>query len=576
MDNPRQIINQFLSGSHKPEDLKSELFRAAEAAEQTGMTFMEATFQLGDKAKSEGLSEEDSDATIRRAFAAEKRSREREAAPEDHAAPAEAEGQARASSAPAQGIVHPIISNAISLEQVLSMGLDAQALELLQNHRIDPEALNIPWPTPDWRLDFVKLLKALFRPEETVEYKKSNTPDATSITVSDVLNDSENIKKTMKSLDGKDGALVSINAVRGDESDESFRFRYAVIDNPKISLAKQLAYYKALNLPCAALVSTGSNSVQAWIKINAKSRDEYDTRVEYLFKTLDEQGFKVDSTNANPAQMVRMPGVLRNGKQQYLIGLDQGAKSFEDWQTWVEFCLDGKPLVELASDSDNAPKRDNLIIDGALRTGEFMLLSAPPKSGKSLSLIDLALSVSHGEDWFGFATRQTDVLFVTLESTRSAFLNRLFDVAEARRLSAATPSLGFLTLRGIAFSPLEMAQYIAKRVKGAKQLEDHNYELIVIDPISAILHNPKALRSSSTTERSLLQMVDMLLALTGSAVVTATDLDEMPELSRHADSILSLSPVDGCPDIYSLKGTFREFPARPSSEVSWRYPRFIL
>lgn len=575
MDNPRQIINQFLSGSHKPEDLKGELFRAAEAAEQTGMTYMEATFQLGEKAKSEGLSEEDSDATIRRAFAAEKRSRERETVPEERPEKPEADAP-RNSSAPAPGIVHPIISNAISLEQVLAMGLDAQALELLQNHRIDPEALNIPWPTPDWRLDFVKLLKALFRPEESVEYKKSNTPDATSISVSDVLNETESIRKTMKSLDGKDGALVSINAVRGNEDDESFRFRYAVVDNPKISLAKQLAYYKALNLPCAALVSTGSNSVQAWIKINAKNREEYDSRVEYLFKTLDEQGFKVDSTNANPSQMVRMPGVLRNGKQQYLIGLDQGAKSFEDWQTWVEFCLDGKPLVELASDSDNAPKKDSLVVDGALRTGEFMLLSAPPKSGKSLSLIDFALSVAHGEDWMGFATRQTDVLFITLESTRSAFLNRLFDVAASRGLSASMPSLGFLTLRGIALSPLEMAQYIAKRVKGAKQLEDHNYEAIVIDPISAILHNPKAIRSSATTERSLLQMVDMLIALTGSAVVTATDLDEFPELSRHADSILSMQPVDGCPDIYSFKGTFREFPARPSTEISWRYPRFIF
>ena len=38
MDSPRQIINQFLNGKHKPEELKSELFRAAEAAEKSGMT----------------------------------------------------------------------------------------------------------------------------------------------------------------------------------------------------------------------------------------------------------------------------------------------------------------------------------------------------------------------------------------------------------------------------------------------------------------------------------------------------------------------------------------------------------
>ena len=291
MENPRQIINLFLSSKHKPEELKSALFRAAEAAEQVGMTYMEATFQLGEHAKEEGLAEDESDATIRRAYAADKRAREREVSTE----PAPAVPQQQATQAvpaiPAQGIAtQPIIAGAISLEQVLAMGLDAQALELLQNHRIDPEALNIPWPTPDWRLDFAKLLNALFKPEESIDYKMSNTPEATQVLISDFLAQADGIKKIMKALDGPDGALVSINATNGPEGeDEAFRYRYAVIDNPEISLAKQLAYYKALNLPCAALVSTGANSVQAWIKVNAQSRKEYDERVDYLFNTLEER-----------------------------------------------------------------------------------------------------------------------------------------------------------------------------------------------------------------------------------------------------------------------------------------------
>ena len=55
MENPRQIINSFLSSKHKPEELKSALFHAAEAAEQVGMTYMEATFQLGEHAKEEEI-----------------------------------------------------------------------------------------------------------------------------------------------------------------------------------------------------------------------------------------------------------------------------------------------------------------------------------------------------------------------------------------------------------------------------------------------------------------------------------------------------------------------------------------
>lgn len=579
MENPRQIINLFLSSKHKPEELKGALFRAAEAAEQVGMTYMEATFQLGEHAKEEGLSEDDSDATIRRAFAADKRSRERDvSAAEQTKTPPQQPTTQTMQAIPAQGMAtQPIIAGAISLEQVLAMGLDAQALELLQNHRIDPEALNIPWPTPDWRLDLAKLLSALFKPEETIEYKMSNTPESTAVLISDFLAQGDGIKKVMKTLDGPDGALVSINATRGPKSeDESFRYRYAVVDNPKISLAKQLAYYKALNLPCAALVSTGANSVQAWIKVNAKTREEYDERVEYLFRTLEEQGFHVNSNGPNPTMMVRLPGVLRNGKQQYLIGLDQGAKTFEDWQTWVEFCLDGKPLIELASDSDDAPKKDRLLIDGVLQTGELMLFTAPPKTGKSFALMDLALSLSHGEDWMGLVTHKTDVLFVNFESTRSAFLNRLFTVAASRGLNPSIPGFGFLTLRGLAQSPLEMAQYIAKRVKGAKKLEDHDYGVIIIDPISAILHNPKAVRSSMPPQQSLLLMIDTIIALTGSAVITATNPNEFSEIADHADSLISLSPVDGCPNMYNLKGSFREFPTLPSRDCSWRYPRFIV
>lgn len=573
MDSPRQIINQFLNGKHKPDELKGELFRAAEAAEKSGMTYMEATFQLGERAKEEGLSEKDSDAIIRRAFAAEKRERKREEPPREEAA----EKRDAPQNAQFAGNAQPIIASAISLEQVIAMGLDAQALELLQNHRIDPEALNIPWPTPDWRQDFLKLLSALFKPGESIEYKKSNTSESTAEQVDDILKRADDIKKTMKSLDGPDGALVSINAVKGEDAeDESYRFRYAVVDNPNISLAKQLAYYKALNLPCAALVSTGANSVQAWIKIHAKSREEYDSRVEYLFKTLDSQGFKVDSSNANPNRMVRMPGVLRNGKQQYLIGLDQGAKTFDDWRTWVEFCLDGKPLIELSSDSDDAPKKDRLLIDGVLEAGEFLLLTAPAKSGKSFALLDLAFSLAHGEDWLGASTHKSDVLFVNFESTRATFLNRLFAIAAARGLSASIPEFGFLNLRGLALSPLEMAQYIAKRVKGAKKLEDHDYAAIVIDPISAVLHNPKAVRNNIPQEQALLQMVEVLISLTGSAVIAATNPDEYPELGQHADTRITLSPLEGAPDMFSLRGEFRNFAPQAPKDCIWRYPRFTV
>ena len=578
MESARKVINTFLKTKYNPNDLKSELYKAGEAAKEEGWTFMDASFQLGGKARDEGLSPDEVEQVLRRAFSSEKRSSEREEVHQEAPAAAPAGQAPVVESMPKSTIISPLPTGMISMEQMLALGLDTQSMELLQNFKIDPEALSIPWPAADWRKDLAKLLEVAFEKDETIEFKISDTPTATAELVSNIVDRDDAIKKIMKSLDCQDGALICVNATKGgaDATDESWRYRYAVIDNPKMSLAKQLAYYKALNLPCAALVNTGANSVQAWVKIGAVDREEYDERIEFLFKTLDSQGFKIDSANKSPSFMARMPGVLRGGKQQYLIGTEQGAKNFKEWKEWVEYSLDGKPLIELASDSEEPPKKDASIIENMLRAGEFFLFQAPPKSGKSLALMDMALSICYGEDWFGNATSSNDVLFINFELTKSVFLNRLHLLGNKRGLNASTPKFGFLNLRGTALSPLETAQLIAKRIEGAKKLENHDYRVVVIDPISAVLHNPKSMRLTGSPHQILMQMIDTIIALTGCAVVTACNNDEYPYLQSRADSVISLAPVEGALNLFQINGSFREFPKMLARECSWIYPRFLV
>ena len=588
MENAKKFLNDFIKRKFSDKsELKKELFKAGVAALSEGWTFMDASFQLGGKARDDGLSPEDVEKILRNAFAEERRKSEREEAQKKTTTQAPIsttqtqpidQPQAGTAPIPAMGptIISPI--SASMMEQMIALGLDSQSLELLHNFKIDPEALSIPWPAADWRKDLAKLLAATFKPDETVEFKISNTPTSTQELVSNIIGQDEALKKIMRQLDSPDGALLTINAVKSgaDATDESWHFRYVVVDNPKMALAKQLAYYKALNLPCAALVNTGANSVQAWIKIEAFDADEYNERVDFLFQTLESQGFKVDDGNRSPSQMVRMPGVLRNGKQQYLIALDQGARNFTEWREWAEYTLDGKPLISLASDSDEAPKKDPCIIENVLRAGEFFLFTAPPKSGKSLALMDMGLSICYGEDWFGNTTNSNDVLFINMELTKSVFLNRLFLLGAKRKLNASTPRFGFLNLRGTALSPIEIAQLIVKRIQGAKKLENHDYKVVVIDPISAVLHNPKSARLSGSPHQILMQMVDTIISLTGCAVVSSCNINEYPYLEARADSVMSLAPVEGSLNMYQINGSFREFPKTLARECSWIYPRFIV
>ena len=588
MENAKKFLNDFIKRKFSDKsELKKELFKAGVAALSEGWTFMDATFQLGGKARDDGLSADDVEKILRNAFAEERRKSEREEAQKKtttqapiSSVPNQPMDQPQAGSAPIPAMGPTIISPipASMMEQMIALGLDSQSLELLHNFKIDPEALSIPWPAADWRKDLAKLLSATFKSDETIEFKISNTPTSTQELVSNIIGQDDALKKIMRQLDSPDGALLTINAVKSgaDATDESWHYRYVVVDNPKMTLAKQLAYYKALNLPCAALVNTGANSVQAWIKIEAFDADEYNERVDFLFQTLESQGFKVDDGNRSPNQMVRMPGVLRNGKQQYLIALDQGAKNFTEWREWAEYSLDGKPLIELASDSDEAPKTDPCIIENILRAGEFFLFTAPPKSGKSLALMDMGLSICYGEDLFCNTTNSNDVLFINMELTKSVFLNRLFLLGAKRKLNASTPRFGFLNLRGTALSPIEIAQLIVKRIQGAKKLENHDYKVVVIDPITAALHNPKSARLSGSPHQILMQMVDTIISLTGCAVVSSCNINEYPYLEARADSVMSLAPVEGSLNMYQINGSFREFPKTLARECSWIYPRFIV
>jgi hypothetical protein len=62
----------------------------------------------------------------------------------------------------------------------------------------------------------------------------------------------------------------------------------------------------------------------------------------------------------------------------------------------------------------NQPKREH-ILKGVLGAGEFSVFSGEPKCGKSFLVVDLALAMARGEDWFGRAVRQGPVVYIAAE-----------------------------------------------------------------------------------------------------------------------------------------------------------------
>lgn len=541
----KQQIYAFLKNRLAAEDAREALYRAASAASDENWTLMDTLFQLGDKAKEDGLDPEDVEKIIRRAYSRERRARDRE-------------------DAPLVGEVNPAPTQP-------TQELDAEARRILESRRINPDDLMIPWPADDWRKDFIRLLEAGFSPEDSIEFKMAETTQAHRDTVANILGQTPNIQKIMKSLDGEHGALVSINAVQNpDRNAENWRFRYAVIDSPRMSLSKQLAYYKALNLPCLALVNTGANTVQAWVRIDAADLSEYNDRVDFLYATLEENGFKPDGALRAPNVLVRMPGTLREGKQQYLIGLNEGAKSFEEWREWVDYCLDGNPMVEQASYHKQAPSPEPVLVDGVCRSGDFFLLQAPSKAGKSYALIDLALSLVGGGDWLGQHCDITDVLYVNFDQTKIAFLNRLHEVGFNRKQDAAHPRLGLLHLRGSSLSLKELGEYLVRRIEGARKYEDRDYKAVILDPLHALLHSSITNKPGLEIDR----LADHVTALGKVSLIMAATHEEAARLQIQPDGVLQLLPQAESGQ-YALEGKFKQFAPLQGRIVQWQHPRFV-
>ena len=131
------------------------------------------------------------------------------------------------------------------------------------------------------------------------------------------------------------------------------------------------------------------------------------------------------------------------------------------------------PLGELVEKYPNMRKE---LIDGVLREGETMNIIAPPKTGKSWLVTDLALAVATGTDWFGYPCNQGRVLILDNELHPETSANRIPKVVRARGYSVqrVSPWLSIYNQRG----HLKTIEDIGKN---AEYYKKQGYKMIIID-----------------------------------------------------------------------------------------------
>lgn len=281
------------------------------------------------------------------------------------------------------------------------------------------------------------------------------------------------------------GAWIRFNPLdgKGVKNDNVTEFRYALVESDRTSISQQNAIIRELELPVACLVHSGGKSVHAIVKIDARDYHEYQKRVDYLYKVCAKNGLAVDTQNKNPSRLSRMPGVMRNGRKQFLIDTNIGKQSWDEWFEYIEDLNDDLPDPENLEDFwDDMPDLAPELIKGVLRQGHKMLIAGPSKAGKSFALIEMAIAIAEGKKWLNWECAQGRVLYVNLELDRASCLHRFKDVYTSMGLSANNlQNVHIWNLRGKTVPMDKLAPKLIRRA------HKKNYTAVIIDPIYKVL-----------------------------------------------------------------------------------------
>lgn len=388
---------------------------------------------------------------------------------------------------------------------------------------------SIPQPSPNWnpKEELITYLKTLFEPEERVGYVTQSyfkegvdraLPtkghfDRSAEELIGKLEKCNEIQEVIGDYDPLVGAWVRFNPLDGkDTYDQNVTaHRYALVESDELSIEKQYAILKELQLPIVILVHSGGKSLHAIVKVEASDYDKYRKRVDYLYKVLSKNGFKIDGQNKNPSRLSRLPGILRGSQKQYIVDKNLGFQTWEEWEEWIEDQNDDLPEIETCDDVENPPDLAPELIANVLREGHKMLLAGPSKAGKSFSLIQLAIAIAEGAHWLGWKCIQGKVLIVNLEIDKKSFKHRLKYSYEAIGLKPInSKNLDVWHLRGKS-APLD--KLAPKLIRRALK---NNYKAVIIDPIYKVITGDE---NSAEQMAKFCGQFDKICAELGSAVI---------------------------------------------------------
>lgn len=359
---------------------------------------------------------------------------------------------------------------------------------------------------PKWNPvdEFKRYLRALFQPDEYISWVTEAKQDddgkwkpagkgtywkTCADTLKQLDKHPEDICDTIGDYSTDAGAWIRFNPMSGEGVNNSnvTAYRFALVESDTMALDAQYRMYRKLNLPIAAMVTSGGKSIHAIVHIDAANAAEYRDRVEMLYTILANKGMVVDTQNKNPSRLSRLPGCIRGNSRQTLIATNVGCTNWNEWVKYNDSNTDDWPdIVPLSDALKDPPVLADVLIEGILRKGHKMLISGPSKAGKSFFLMELAVALANGQKWIGFQCQKSRVLYINFEIDSASCIHRFMDIRAALKEHhgldcSHNDDLMIWNLRGHAMPLNEMVPKITAKCK------DFNLDVILVDPIYKVL-----------------------------------------------------------------------------------------
>jgi hypothetical protein len=205
------------------------------------------------------------------------------------------------------------------------------------------------------------------------------------------------------------------------------------------------------------------------------------------------------------------------------------------------------------------------LVCGVLHRGSKMVIGGGSKTFKTWTLIDLAVSLATGTQWWGFDTNKGRVLYMNFEIQDPFFKKRLTDVLVAKDCHLVKGQFSYWGLRGKAADLRTLMPEIITILK------DGGYSLIVFDPIYKGLGGRDENKAGDIA--SLLNEIEALAVGTGAAVAfghhfskgNQAKKDSIDRIggsgvfARDPDTILTMTRHEQ-DDAFTIDPVLRNFP----------------